>query len=461
MGSALDLSKNVFTFATSSVDVGSDVINSLDFLGYNISSAFFIQRISDHVLPFNKSEIGNSTDIVYPLNPTTTYRIDQTTTSSKPSESYTVDQIWGNQTTASNYQNDTDANVHLIWGILGIIIIFLPGLMSGLPFVGMMIMRRKLGWALLWLLMSFTFPLSFLAIQVLGIFNCVPRFKNQEKYAVLRSLLNGAEASIESSLQLSLQIYTILNGHHFIFASFQTISMVMSFIQITRCAIQQDMIQFKKVELGFKELLIETATRLPCYVTTVIFRTSAFTLTVVFLRLWAIIPISVLIIELAIIGYVRVKKRSLEDDKEIAVPVYFLTISNVGVLNTYNVGSMVLKQPDCDIKDVKTYVRNSSIASFATYFVTLTVVMFLAFYNPTSLSHWQEDRFLLKKGHPHFFSAFLFVFLMGCYSLTATLYRADEIANMNHHDHHFHCSRNKAEKQNERNSIKISLYENI
>ena len=458
MGSALAFAKNCFTFATSSVDVGSDVINSLDFLGYNISSAIFIQKFTD-LVPFNKSDLRNSTDIVYPSKLTTTYRIDQTTTRSEPSEPYTADQMWGNQTTANNYPNDA-LNNEETWGILGIIIIFLPGLISGLPFVGMMIKKRKLGWALLWLIMSFTFPLSFLAIQLLGIFNCVPKFKSQKKYAVLRSLLNGAEASIESFLQLSLQIYTILYGHGFIFASFQTISMVVSFIQITICAIQQDMIQFKKVDLGFKELLRETATRLPCYVTTVIFRTSAFTLTVVFLRLWAIIPITVLIIQLAIIGNVRVKKRSFEDAREIAVPVYFLTISNVGVLNTYNVGSMVLKQPDDDIEDVKAYVRNSNIASFATYFVTLTVVMFLAFYNPTTLSHWQEDRFLLKKGHPHFFSAFVFVFLMGCYSLTATLYRADQIANINHHSS-VHDSRNKDDKQNERNSIKISLYENI
>ena len=63
MGSALDFAKNVFTFATSSVDVGSDVITSLDFLGYNISSTVFIQTITD-LVPFNKSEKRTFTDII-------------------------------------------------------------------------------------------------------------------------------------------------------------------------------------------------------------------------------------------------------------------------------------------------------------------------------------------------------------------------------------------------------------
>ena len=70
------------TLASSSFDIGSDLINSLDFLGYNISDT-----ITDTVFGSNTTEI-----------------IDK-------------------------------SEEHKTWGILGIFLIFLPGIIAPFPFV--------------------------------------------------------------------------------------------------------------------------------------------------------------------------------------------------------------------------------------------------------------------------------------------------------------------------------------
>ena len=125
-------------------------------------------------------------------------------------------------------------------------------------------------------------------------------------------LATGLEASVESSCQLSLQIFTRL--YDYPPTTIQTVTMVASFFQLAKCSITQDieMIvdQAGIQRPGFKDTLEEAIKRMPCYVSTIIFRVSSVTLTMAFLRGWATLPMSVLFIGLMIIGFRRRKSQS-------------------------------------------------------------------------------------------------------------------------------------------------------
>ena len=81
MVSLVNLGKNVFTFLTSLFDVGSDVVNSLDFMGFNVSS-----KLVDTVTGRDSSSHITNTSITTNLSGVVTNYTDI---------NYRVDHIWG------------------------------------------------------------------------------------------------------------------------------------------------------------------------------------------------------------------------------------------------------------------------------------------------------------------------------------------------------------------------------
>ena len=76
---------------------------------------------------------------------------------------------------------------------------------------------------------------------------------------------------------------------------------------------------------------------------------------------------------------------------------------------------------------IKYFVRNSSILIFLHHIIVLSVIMILMVDDPTFLAHWKSSEFQLKPADRDVFYIFGFTMLMGLYSLTVILYRAEHL----------------------------------
>ena len=110
--------------------------------------------------------------------------------------------------------------------------------------------------------------------------------------------MTGGEAFFGCFPQLVFQGVSIIYGYET--NGVQTLVILASFILLTKTSIAFDIICNEK-ELSVKKSIIRAIKVLPCYVTTVIFRLSSFTLTIAFLRNWSAIPFIVLLVELIFI----------------------------------------------------------------------------------------------------------------------------------------------------------------
>jgi len=144
------LGKHTLTFSSSLFDVASDVINSLNFLGY--STEF-------------RSVLGN------------------VTTESENTTLNCNDSIVCNPIFQISLREHDD--VHQIWGIIGLALIFLPGIVGGSGFVVATSYKaisgrscKYFGISLLFLLMSIIFPFAFLIGQMTAMCMVIFRKKN-------------------------------------------------------------------------------------------------------------------------------------------------------------------------------------------------------------------------------------------------------------------------------------------
>ena len=277
MGGCGQLFTAFSTLVSSSFDIGSDLINSLDFLGYNVSDSI--------------------TDTVFGLN--TTANIDK-------------------------YEE------HKIWGTLGICLIFLPGIIIPLPFVMEYIAAGESIKAMLFFVGGLFYPITLLLSAFASIFTTCHRNELILPYTLA---MVGAEAFFESFPQILLQGYTILYGYEV--TTIQKVTIVASFVLLARTAIVYDLVVAEAdEELSFKDSMIYTLKVLPTHVTTISFRALSFGLTIAFLRGWSCIPIFVLHLELLLITYNRYKT---QDKDYILMCLWIMPFSNLPVLNAHAV----------------------------------------------------------------------------------------------------------------------------
>ena len=138
---------------------------------------------------------------------------------------------------------------------------------------------------------------------------------------------SGLEASLEALLQLVLQLHTILNCYDTtwiqllsIGSSFTTlaISSMTSDIEFGKSGKNKDDLTLMEEERMFLE-------RMPCYLSTIIFRSLSLTLTISFLREYSSIPIMVLFLELVVVATIRIIKSSA-DREDKSYEIYHLDL---------------------------------------------------------------------------------------------------------------------------------------
>ena len=404
----LGLGKYTFTFGSTVFDIGSDITNSLNFLGVFNNDTY----TNTTLLPSNNQTYLNTTDSTMPL--CATQKITDCA--------------------------DMDQRQDLIWGILSLIIIFLPGALIAfsetletLSVEGWSILQSKISLVLTFAipLLAVFFPFWVLGVQLHAIITkCRKKdFGQEDQLRITR--LTGFEASIESTLQLLLQLFTILNGYDT--TPLQMITITASFFQIARCSLLNDLevklTLMKGDSLGFKALLKETIYRLPLYVSTIIFRIGSLCLTMAYLRYYSLIPIAVLFLTQTMITWKRCKETEFRNEEfrklrgQALTQTFQLVVCNIGVVNAYSFDQITVNAEDDN--DIVKFIRRSAILVFVHHSTMLLMIMILGHSFPNAMEHWSSEcDFPLKPGTQTFFWIFGAVLFMGFYSLTAIMYQA-------------------------------------
>ena len=409
----LGLAKHTFTFSSTLFDMGSDLANSLNFLGL-----------------FNPNTSSNVTSN-FPDQQSINYSTKTLCITNK------IDHC-----ASKDHRDD------IIWGIVSLGIIFLPGFIFGMAFMVRELYNKNRMKILLKVpFIPVFFPFWMLHHQIKAIINTLRKKKIQKQEKQKAAFNMGLEASIESTCQLMLQLFTILNGYPS--SSLQKLTILASFLQVSRCAISQDIDHkrdsMKEKELTFQESLVETIYRLPLYTSTIIFRVGSLCLTMAYLRFYAWIPISFLICVLTRISWTRARK--LRNKGDVFNQTAILVASNLGTVSIY-LGVSVDDERDND-EDAVRFIRYSSIAAFIQHCVILTMIVLMGYSNPNLMNHWSSKcDFPLKPTIPSFYWMFGTVLLMGCYSLTAVLYRTQMMVQI---------SRNKTKEDEKQPNGEIPL----
>ena len=337
--------KQIIAFCSSTFDIGSDLLNALTFLGC-IQTKNETSSLLD--LSFSCPNISNMTsgDI--------------------------------NET-----MNGIEKEVHQVWGIVSMSLILLPGVIGGLPLFILTFHLSK-DWqeycmVFIILLASIFFPIAVVITPLLAmVYTCV-KGKFPAEYQMVVTSLTEVEAAIESSGQLALQMYTVINGYPI--TLIQKITILSSFFQIGKCSIMQD-IEVKEVVIEgedeaptFCRTLKEILIRTPVYVPTIIFRIGSLVATMAYLRMYSIIPISFLLIELALLAWIRYP--SYDELKYRIANVIQLTISNIGVFNSY---AFLTSHEDDD--DMDKFVVRSNFLTFLHHTTVIGIIIAIGHYQP-------------------------------------------------------------------------------
>ena len=372
------------SFCSTSFDIGSDVINSLDFLGYNISN-----RISGEVFG------------------TLNYLRARTNYSSSE---------------AHNHVDTTEGDgVHKTWGALSIFLMFLPGIITSVPFQVGMIYERGYWHALIFFVGGLLYPITL-------IFNAcgsmvLAFFEVKNIFLEWTLTMTGGEAFCESFPQMVLQGYTILYGYPA--TTVQKLTIVASFVLLARTCIVFGLTMCRE-RLGFKDSMLYTIKVLPTHVTTISFRILSFTLTIAFLRGWACIPIFVLYVEMMVLTYNRYK--SAKNDV-LLMSLWLLPFCNLGALNAHNLGGT-----GRDFNEAQIFVRHSSILAFIHHTLVIVFIMTLTYLKPDYLSQIQFKSLILTPESPYFYISFGVTFTVGFLSMLLTLQTARKVVTADKHE---------------------------
>ena len=383
------IAKHTFALGSSSFDMGSDLVNGLSFLGY--------------------FETTNEN-------------------SSASNLSFSLENFINKTVAVSEVPNDNiEDQVHKIWGILSILFMFLPGFVIGFPIVINNICKRDWLKAFGWLVISIFFPVLFIFVQLYAIImTCLKKELSQEFQTAI-TIMTAAEAGLESTGQLMLQLFTIVNSFPSNWT--QKVTIASSFFQIGRSVILQDIemkIWIKEEEsLTFVQSLKETLKRIPIYVPTIVFRTGSLVVAMAYLRIYSIIPIFILLLELGWVSWMRFKK--LNDREAAMTYTAQIMINNVGVLNSY---AFVQGGDDFDDEDEesnKRFVVQSTLITFIHHTSILVIIMFIGY---IQLPDFFISTLIFEPGSEELYLLIGCVIAIGVLSLTINLcyFKWDEIS---------------------------------
>ena len=321
-------------------------------------------------------------------------------------------------------------NIHMdeYWGVIGFILVFIPGILLLPPFLCGAMRQKDWRWFLIFLFLLPIYPVTLVLLQWLYI---VSNFYKAEWLNAISEIANifvAMEAFFEAFGQLVLQGYTISYGYQKdgdYFKHQQLISIGFSFLALSRVALLYDM-AMKKVQMALVKTICHTVEIFPCYAFTLIFRVTSLTLTIAYLRIWATIPIGVLLLELFIISYIRYIK--VEEKSRRFAFVYFAALSNVGVLNVNSFGELNGDKEDHkDDKDGRRFIRRSSIITFIHHSIVLSVILVLSQINPEFFTEGKRKCIILKPSlengdpNPNFFWTISVTILIGFQGMMLSL----------------------------------------
>ena len=361
------------TSLSTSFDVGSDVWNSLEFLGI----------------------IARST-------------VSNTITFSNANDSMAM-------------EDDAQQEIHVIWGTLGICTIFLPGILLLPAMLADDLSERNWKYAARNMVRFLFFPILLQITTMLALIS--KRYREDEERMKFVQFVVGAEAFFESFVQLTLQEYTILYGYPVTKTQIATI--VASFIMLARASILFE-IQRSGKGLSCLETIIHTVKILPCYATTIIFRTSSLTLTIGYLREWSVIPICILYLELVFLAYLMCS--DVQDKVVRFQATYFMSLSNLAVINTQNADYEDDEKPSDE--KTATFIRRSSILTFCHHTTLLVIIICLGRYQTEYFEEQFKGVILLPTDGKEFFYLPGFIILLGLYSMILSLHTVDKVARL-------------------------------
>ena len=171
----MGLVKHTIAFGSSLFDMGSDFVNSLSLFGYFNSQ----NKISS---AFNYSYSGaNSTNTIIGIS---------------------------NETITSILSQE-----HPIWGSLSLLLIFMPGFVFFFPFLISALGNKDWQSTIMFTLFILFFPFGFIGYQSYAIFATCCKREVTQFYQTTVTRMTSAEAAIESTGQLILQLFTVLNEY--------------------------------------------------------------------------------------------------------------------------------------------------------------------------------------------------------------------------------------------------------
>ena len=411
MGYGANLFSASTTFSASTFDIGSDLINALDFLGHNVSSTVSdgLRNVFTSRHNFNTKDIFNGT----------------ITAEFKPTH-----------------------EAHAIWGMLGIAIMFFPGFITIPPYMLGILRERNILWKIdlsqkdlrsfrptdskldgiagfiFVLCVMLFYPIAMILVAFVSLINAFGGKVSQLN--TMSTMMIGNEASSESFPQILLQCFAIANGYDV--TTVQKITIFASFLLLARVAIVHDLMGENKA-LSFKQTMMHTVKRLPAHVATIMFRVSAFTLTLVFLREWAAIPICALYLELLTITYMRYQ--NVKDPVICFRAIWYKSISNLAVLNVYTLVDTEMDEGDKPSEEsCRNFIILSSFTTFVHHVMVMTSIILLALYYP---EYFQQEGFSrliveLKPGEAYFFYAFGITYFLGIFSLFLCLHLSKNVS---------------------------------
>ena len=122
-------------------------------------------------------------------------------------------------------------------------------------------------------------------------------------------------------------------------------------------------------------------------------------------------------------------KKSDHDGVRKVGTVFYLVVTNIGVVNTYTILNVFEEkgEENEEVENIIEFVRKSSIITFLHHSTILFLIIILGWKYPDAFEHWTSPNFQLSPRDDSFYWVFSFVIFMGIYSLTVILYRARNI----------------------------------
>ena len=275
-----------------------------------------------------------------------------------------------NQTSTNITTQSDNERVHTKWGILMIIILFIPGLY--LACKPSRHNRNEL---------TIRFLSLFFPIYMIGYTFYALRFPRNVDIQRRLALACACEAFFESFPQIVFTCYTyaFVTTHIHLISKLQTLG---SIILLGKGIIAFDVVSCDVKLDTIKDIVLYPMRLLPLYLVGTFFRISALTLTCIYLRQWAIIPTFFLFVMMVVTVGVCIQWKK--------DTIYALALTNMSVANVGMIRMKHLLRDDVEDeeewkefpKDIRVrcqrFIQVSSYVTFLHHAVVLIVVLYLA-----------------------------------------------------------------------------------